>query len=51
MREVAEELGVSPKTIGRWVKAKKLEVIELPSGRHRVDREVLEGMKRGGLKA
>ena len=51
IKEVAEELGVSPKTIGQWIRSKKLEAIELPSGRHRVNREVLEAMKRGGAEA
>jgi excisionase family DNA binding protein len=51
IKEVSEELGVSPKTISRWVHDKKFEVVELPSGRYRIDREVLEEMRRERDKA
>jgi predicted site-specific integrase-resolvase len=42
LHAVADELGVSIDTVGRYVRAGALPVVRLPSGRPRVDRHDLD---------
>ena len=42
LRSVAEELSCSTDTVDRYIRAGKLKVTRLPSGRRRVAREDLE---------
>jgi excisionase family DNA binding protein len=41
LHTVANELGCSVDTVDRYIRAGKLPVVRLPSGRRRVDREDL----------
>jgi excisionase family DNA binding protein len=38
---VAEELGVSPRTVHRWIGAGELEALRLPGGRLRIPESAL----------
>jgi excisionase family DNA binding protein len=42
LHAVAEELGCSYDTVDRFIRAGKLSVVRLPSGRRRIDREDLD---------
>jgi len=44
--EVAAMLGVHPKTVYRWIREGKIEVIKLPSGRIRIPESEIEKILR-----
>lgn len=45
--EVAKQLGVSTRTVQRWVDKQKIKAVTLPSGHRRFEQEEINKIKRG----
>jgi len=42
VKQVSKKLGVSPRTIYRWIEQGRINIVKLPSGRYRVKSDELK---------